>query len=270
MMNRKLRNILAAGSIVCMAAVMASCGAEEETQQVLAPVSEAETVSSEEAAEIASEEEVSSEEAAAIAQAEESSETISVEVPAEAESTSAENSAGTDAEAGGDAKSGAEYGYAGDDPAVAAVYRYLVEEIAKKNYAESDVMIPTVFIVDKESAGENEVLIYGDFWLDNGDINGENIDLMSGGSYTGVMHVKTEGENCEVTQFDWVADGEDWGEEAQKMFGDRFDALMEYYGDDTAKDDLRMSSIRDYVRLNHLPVTQFTDYGTKPIKLDQA
>ena len=73
---------------------------------------------------------------------------------------------------------GGAYGYAGEDPAEAAVYQYLVEEVSK-NFDEADVSIPTVSIVNVDYTNPDEILVAGDFWIDNYVVEGDTLDLPS-------------------------------------------------------------------------------------------
>ena len=160
---------------------------------------------------------------------------------------------------------GGAYGYAGEDPAEAAVYQYLVEEVAK-NFDEADVSIPTVNIVHVDYTNPDEIILKGDFWIDNYNIEGDTLSCVSGGNFPGVMHVSTA--DYTVTAFEQVADGSDFDASAKELFGDDYDAFMEVYSDDEARAELRKITVSDYVNLNGLDeITQFQDYGWDPVEL---
>lgn len=161
---------------------------------------------------------------------------------------------------------GAEYGYAGEDPIEAEVYRYMVEVVAKE-YDATDVSIPTVQIVHEDLTQEDEVVVYGDFWIDNYNIEGDTLKAVSGGNYPGVMHLSKSGDDYEVTSFDVVADGGDFESSAKELFGDSYEDFMKVYGDSDARQELRKITVSDYVNMNGLEVTKFQDEGWDPVDL---
>ena len=159
---------------------------------------------------------------------------------------------------------GAAYGYAGDDPVEAACYQYMVEDIAP-GYEKADVSIPTVQIFHVDYTPEDEVLVYGDFWVDNYNINGDTLECISGGNHPGIMHVsKTD---YTVTAFDEVADGEGFTESAKELFGEHYDDFMAVYSDDESRAENRKITVSDYVNLNGLDVTKMQDPGWDPVDL---
>ena len=180
---------------------------------------------------------------------------------ASSEASSAESSAAAQA-------NGAAYGYAGTDPAEAAVYKHLVEETSK-DYEKADASIPVVNIIKVDNANPDDVLVYGDFSIYNYNIVGDTLECVSGGSYPGVMHLKKDGEGYTVTSFDVVADGADFDSSARELFGDNYDAFTKVHSNDKARDELRKKIVSDYVKLNGLNVTQYQDYGWDPVQLDK-
>jgi len=159
---------------------------------------------------------------------------------------------------------GAAYGYAGDDPYEAACYEYMAEVIGKQ-YAEAEISIPTVNIVKTDDTAEDEVLMYGDFWVENYNVNGDTLECVSGGNHPGVMHVsKTD---YTVTAFDQVADGEAWEESAKELFGDAFDDFFAVSSDTEARDELRRITVSDYVTMNGLDINYYHDEGWDPVEL---
>ena len=207
------------------------------------------------------------EKASSDASAEASSEAVS-EASAEASTEAAEEASEASSEATSEeaAVDASAYGYAGDDPVEAAVFKCMVEQISKE-FEKADVSIPIVQIVNVDYTNPDEVLVAGDFWVYNYNINGETLECVSGGNFPGVMHLTKEGEGYVVTVFDMVDDGADFDSSAKELFGDNYDAFMKVYSDDEARDELRRITVSDYVNLNGLDVTQYQDYGQDPVKL---
>ena len=193
--------------------------------------------------------------------------TVSDEVSESASASSSTGEVSSSASAGTVAD-GAAYGYAGDDPVEIAVYKYMAEE-ASKNFEKADVSIPTVNIVHVDYTNPDEVLVYGDFWVENYNIKGDTLECESGGNFPGVMHLSKDGDGYVVSSFDAVADGASFDSSAKELFGENFDAFMKVYSDSDARDELRKVTVSDYVKLNGLEVAQYKDYGHDPVKLYQ-
>lgn len=166
------------------------------------------------------------------------------------------------------ATDGAAYGYTGEDPVEAAVYKYMAEEMSK-NYEPADASIPTVQIVKIDATNPDDVIVYGDFWVENYKIDGETLSCTSGGNYPGVMHVTKNGDTYTVSSFDQVADGSNFDSSAKELFGDNYDAFMKVYSDSDARTALRITTVSNYVKANGLAVTQYQDYGWDPVQLNK-
>lgn len=159
---------------------------------------------------------------------------------------------------------GAAYGYAGDDPVEAACYQHMAEVIGPQ-YAEAEISIPTVQIFHVDYTPEDEVVVFGDFWVENYNVNGDVLECVSGGNHPGVMHVSKA--DYTVTAFDQVADGGAFEESAKELFGEHYDEFMAVYSDSDARDENRKITVSDYVNLNGLDVNYYQDYGWDPVEL---
>ncbi|MBR0468320.1 MAG: hypothetical protein IJJ16_01270 [Mogibacterium sp.] len=159
---------------------------------------------------------------------------------------------------------GSAYGYAGDDPVECACYKYMAEEIGPQ-YAEAEISIPTVSIVHVDYTPENEILAYGDFWVENYNAEGDTLKCVSGGNHPGVMHISKD--DYTVTAFDQVADGEKFEESAKELFGEHYDDFMAVYGDSEGRAELRKITVSDYVNMNGLDIQYYQDEGWDPVEL---
>ena len=158
---------------------------------------------------------------------------------------------------------GTAYGYAGSDPVEAAVYKYLAEEVSK-DYDDAEVHIPTVNIVHIDFTPKDEILVYGDFWIENYNVEGDTLKCASGGHYPGMMQVS---KDYVVTDFKQASDGEDFDSSAKEIFGDYYDDFMKIYSDSDLRNELRKVTVTDYVNLNGLSVTKFQDEGWDPVEI---
>lgn len=155
------------------------------------------------------------------------------------------------------------YGYGGDDPAEAAAYKYMSEEVSK-NFDPADASIPTVQIVSTDLTNPDDITVAGNFAVDNYKIEGDTLKCVSGGSFPGVMHMD---KDYNVTSFDVVEDGGAFEDSAKKLFGDHYEDFMKAYSDDAAKTELRTITVTDYVNYNGLKVTKYQDEGWDPVEL---
>ena len=123
-------------------------------------------------------------------------------------------------------------------------------------------------IVNVDDSDPNNVVVYGDFWINNYNIDGDTLSCVSGGDYPGVMHVSKDGGAYTVSSFDMVADGSGFEASAKELFGDNYDAFMKVYSDDVTRAEQRTATVSDYVSLNGLEVTQYQDYGWDPVQIN--
>lgn len=134
-----------------------------------------------------------------------------------------------------------------------------------KDYEPADESIPTVAVVYEDSTPEDEILVYGDFWVDNYNLEGDVLKTASGGNYPGCMHVSKA--DYTVTAFDVVQDGENWDSSAKEIFGDHYDDFMKIHNDTDARNELRKVTVTDYVFLNALDAKYYQDEGWDPVEL---
>ena len=160
-----------------------------------------------------------------------------------------------------------EYKYTGDDGIINAIDQYLVAEIGKY-YDKADVGIPYMLIVDRDESDSENIKVWGAFWYENYDMEGDTLISVSGGSHPGCMHLKKTDAEYVVTEFEQVADGSDYEESAKEIFGDRYDQFSATYSDDDKRNAERKAVISDFVKSHNVPVTKYQDYGWDPVNLD--
>lgn len=157
------------------------------------------------------------------------------------------------------------YKYPGDDRLMAAVYEYIVDKYSTQ-YDKADVSIPAVTIVDTDDSDPDDIRVWGDFRIDNYDLEGDTLMAQSGGSYPGCIHLRKTGDDYEVTEVEEVEDGSGYTSSAKKIFGSRFEAFIKSM-DDEKREEIRTQIIADYVKANGLSVKKYQDYGWDPVQL---
>ena len=79
------------------------------------------------------------------------------------------------------------YEYSDEDSPLFEVYRYLIDGLGGQ-YDPADVCVPVVAVIAEDDSNEEDILIYGDFWIYNYDLKGDTLETQSGGNYPGVIH----------------------------------------------------------------------------------
>ena len=151
------------------------------------------------------------------------------------------------------------YQYPGNDPIHKAVADYLTHEIAK-NFAPSDVSIPSISIVGTDTSNPDDTLV-------NYKLEIDTLLTESGGSHPGMMHLKKSGEGYAVIKMDIVADGSDNQKSAKEIFGDKYEDFHKINSNQNEREKVRLQFISDYVKSNKLSVTKVKDFGGEPVDL---
>lgn len=141
-----------------------------------------------------------------------------------------------------------------------AIYQYLQNEIGKQ-YSEGDYCVPFYNIVDVDESNEEDIKIWGDYWVYNYKLVNDTLKTVSGGNHPGLMHVCKNDDGYEVTEFDQVADGSDNIPSAKRIFGDKFESFQTIQSDDQMREQMRAEELVNFVKANNLSATMYQDYG---------
>ncbi len=158
------------------------------------------------------------------------------------------------------------YEYPGPEEFYSVLYRYIIDELGK-NYEKADVSIPCPIILKEDESNDDDIRVYGNFEIYNYELKGDTLEMVSGGSYPGCIHLKKTDAGYEVTGMDEVLDGSDHIPTAKKIFGDLYDKYMETMEDNEYRENIRAQVIANYVAANNLPIKAYQDYGWDPVTL---
>lgn len=158
------------------------------------------------------------------------------------------------------------YEYTGDNELYAAVYDYIVKEF-ETYYEKADVGIPCVIIIDTDESDPDDIRVWGDFWYNTYDLDGETLFCKAGGDYPGCIHLKQTDSGYEVSEMEIVGDGSENIPSAKKIFGERYEAYEAVVSDTDNREKVRKQIISDYVKANSLKITAYQDYGWDPVEL---
>ena len=149
------------------------------------------------------------------------------------------------------------------------VNKYLIENVAT-DYEPADVSIPVITVTTTDDSNPDDIVVYGDFYIDNYNLNVNILECESGGDYPGAMHLKKTDTGYEVTSFDVCKDGSSFDSSAKEIFGEHYDDFMKVFQtiQGTSREEQRKQIISEYVKTNNLSITAFQDYGWDPVMLD--
>ena len=141
-----------------------------------------------------------------------------------------------------------------------AIERYLVKECGSK-YLEGQYCIPFQTVVAVDERNDEDILVWGDFWVFNYNLAGDTLETVSGGSHPGLMHIKQTDTGFEVTAFDQVEDGARYMPSAKKIFGEKYDTFQTINSDDIRREKHRAEILANYVKKHNIPAKKYKDYG---------
>lgn len=148
------------------------------------------------------------------------------------------------------------------------VDQYIVDTFGEQ-YSQADVCIPQQLVVATDESDEQDIKVWGDFWVFNYSIAGDTLKTASGGSHPGLFHLKKGANGYEVTGFEQVGDGSQFEPTAKKIFGDKYDAFMKINSNEKDREQHRALGIAKYVKTHDLKVAMYQDYGWPAVKLPE-
>ena len=160
------------------------------------------------------------------------------------------------------------YEYPGPEQFYYILYDYIVKEIGS-TYARADVGIPAPVILEVDESDPEDVLVYGNFWYYNYNLEGKTLQTQSGGACPGCMHMKKGEGGYEIVSMERTTDGAGYEESAKKIFGSRYSEFEKLNSDDQQREQIRAQVIANYVEANELDITEYQDYGWDPVELPE-
>ena len=148
-----------------------------------------------------------------------------------------------------------------------AIDRYFTSEIAPQ-YAPAEYCIIYHDYAAVDDSNPADILVLGDFWVENYDIVGDTLMFVSGGNHAGKVHIKKDSEgNYFAPGMDAVGDGSEFLPTAKAIFGDRFEDFQKAHSDDALREKIRKGAISGYVYRNKLGVKYYKDYGWPAVRI---
>ena len=148
-----------------------------------------------------------------------------------------------------------------------AVDRYFTGEIAPQ-YAPAELCITYHDYAVVDDSNTDDILVLGDFWVENYDIVGDTLMFVSGGNHAGKVHIKKDSAgNYFAPGLDAVGDGSEFLPTAKVIFGERFDEFQKANSDHERREQIRKAAISGYVSRNKLGVKYYKDFGWPAVRI---
>jgi hypothetical protein len=141
-----------------------------------------------------------------------------------------------------------------------AISNYLVNEIGP-NYLQGEICIPVIMIAATEENGQSPTRVWGDFWVDWYNREGDTLKTVSGGNHSGCMTIEVKDGKPVVTAFEQTVDGAGNEQSARRIFGKHYDAFHNIHSNQDVREAYRKEAIQNYCKSNGLDVRYYQDYG---------
>lgn len=148
-----------------------------------------------------------------------------------------------------------------------AIDKYFTDEVAPQ-YAPAEISIIYHDYASVDDSNPADILVLGDFWVENYNIVGDTLMFVSGGNHAGKVHIKKSSDgNYFVPGLDAVGDGSTFLPTAKAIFGERFEEFQKANSDHERRESVRKAAISGYVFKNKLGVKYYKDYGWPAVRI---
>ena len=137
------------------------------------------------------------------------------------------------------------------------------------SYAPAQYCIPYASIVSMDDSDPEDIKVWGNFWVENYNLEGETLKFVSGGSHPGLVHVCKADDGYIVTSFDAVGDGASFEPTAKEIFGDLYEPFMHLVSHDQPKKADREKALADFVASKGIPARYYQDFGWDAVEIPQ-
>lgn len=162
-----------------------------------------------------------------------------------------------------------QYTYQGTEEYLDVISDYMVTTYAQESFGDqADVFIPYSIIAETDETDPEDILVYGEYDIDGYDLRNSTLTSSCGARNRGVFHLKKD-DSGSISVSD--ADLPPTDEESEELFA----PVEAAYEKLTALSDeevtaVRATAIAEYINTNGLYITQWQDYGRKPVAVLNA
>ncbi len=165
------------------------------------------------------------------------------------------------------------YPYAEENPLMAAVVDWMMNEDLGYEPEEGGVLIPAPIVLKTVlNEDETEATVYGNFWIFGYRLNGSILETTCGGENPGILLLEKKDGRWQIVSAELVPEDGDLGESLHWFAGEDEELEEEYTAAGDATDgylpQYRRSFIVDYVNANGLDIEAYQDFGWDPVRVD--
>lgn len=161
------------------------------------------------------------------------------------------------------------FSYTGDDKVRQAIWDYFYKDVVSCA-EEGEILIPA-FVIAKEVKDDEEILVFGNFWTYEFELNGNLLEDSGGGATAACFHLIQTDTGYDVIYAEEAEDGGLFDESIKKMSKGYPGLYMKWmycimYGE-KERDEALLESLRMYVEDNELDIQYYKMYGWDPVKI---
>ena len=173
------------------------------------------------------------------------------------------------AEAAGQEEGYPVYSHATDDPYYLPACQYIMENYGT-SFDQYDIMLPYVNILRVDDSDPEDIKVWGNFQVFNYVKRGTTLMMRNGGDFSGMIHMKKDGDSYVGTSMDMVESGSENGPSIERIFGVD-DELMEAFrqsNEEGADQETILNTIRWYSEDTGIELAAYEDFGWDPVYID--
>ena len=163
------------------------------------------------------------------------------------------------------------FSYTGDDEYIKLITDDMLLQSLEHFGDDGFVMIPTPYIVKVDESNNDDIKVYGDFWVYGYTLDGTVFNMVNGGSFPGCYHLKNENGKIFVINREIAEDGSNNFTSLVKICGGDEDLAkrINSYRSEDDTDSERIKYVKMYAEKNNLKISGIKDYGWPIILFDE-
>lgn len=162
-----------------------------------------------------------------------------------------------------------DFKYTGSDKILEAITDHMVTEAKKFFGGQGALEIPTPYIVKTDDSNDNDVKVYGNFYIYGYELYGTIFHNKNGGSFPGCYHLKKESDGYSYIRHEIAEDGSKNYESLVKICGGDEDLAKAIFSVANEEDAAtRIKYVKMYRDANNLRISGIKDYGWPIILFD--
>ena len=162
-----------------------------------------------------------------------------------------------------------DFKYTGSDKILEAITDHMVTEAKKFFGGQGALEIPTPYIVKIDDSNDNDIKVYGNFYIYGYELYGTIFHNKNGGSFPGCYHLKKESDGYSYIKHEIAEDGSKNYESLVKICGGDENLAKAIFSIANEEDAAtRIKYVKMYRDANNLRISGIKDYGWPVILFD--